>query len=96
MHLSIQQRDCLRCAPKSGHKSLKEYSWYAEYLICYSLHLNDVFESFLLGGEMCPGLMQQPIDGGVIAIITPLSHWDLCLNEHTSSLMPFPFILAAV
>jgi len=85
----------LHCTPKPGHTSLKEYSWYAEYPICSCLHLNEVTES-LLGGEMCLRLMQQPIDSGVISIITPLSHWDLRLNEHTSSLMPFPFILALV
>lgn len=95
MHLSIQQHDCLPWAPKPEHKSLKEYSWYAEYPICYSLLLNEVIES-LLRGEMCLGLMQQPIEGSLISIITPLSHWDLCLNEHASSLMPFPFILAVV
>ena len=39
--------------------------------------------------------MQPPTDSGVSSIITPLSLWDLCLNEAASSLMPFPFILAA-
>lgn len=48
MHLSIQQH-YLQCAPKPGHKSPKEYSWYVEYPICYSLHLNEVIESLLKG-----------------------------------------------
>lgn len=89
------QHQHLHRTPLLGHKSLKLYSWYAEYPICSCLHLNEVIES-LLGGKICLRLMQQPIDSGVISIITPLSHWDLCLNEHTSSLMPFPFILALV
>lgn len=43
---------------------------------------------------MSLGLMQPPTDSGVSSIITPLSLWDLCLNEACFLPMPFPFILA--
>lgn len=56
------------------------YSWHAEYPIWFSLHLNEGIE-ILLGEKMCCGLMQRAINSGVFSIITPLSRWDLCLNE---------------